>query len=233
MSERHPAPEPRLDDETGFLSAVRRDPADDTARLIYADWLDERGDPAGRARSDFLRLELRLAARPERGLNRARWLHELRTLAAGLDPAWLRTVSHPALEACRVAFEFECPRRWDRLTPTADEDRRFCESCRRHVHYCATLDQAREHARRGDCVAVSLALVRRPDDLLPPARGAVTGGPHVTIGSVLAGRLVAPARVADPGPEVADRPPEPPRTPPRRDRGRNRNLQRENWEEQE
>ncbi len=174
-----------MDDEAGFLRTLLDNPADDTGRLAYADWLDERCDPAGRAKSDFLRLELRLAARPERGLNRARWLHKLQTLAAALDPAWLRTVSHPALEACRVAFEFECPQRWDRLTPTADENRRHCASCDRHVQYCATLDEAREHARRGDCVAVSLALARRPNDLLPPPDMLRPGGSSFTIGSVM------------------------------------------------
>ena len=30
-------------EETGFLAAIRDSPDDDTARLVYADWLDERG----------------------------------------------------------------------------------------------------------------------------------------------------------------------------------------------
>jgi uncharacterized protein (TIGR02996 family) len=41
-----------VDDEEGFLLAIAADPTDDTARLVYADWLEERGDP----RADYLRL---------------------------------------------------------------------------------------------------------------------------------------------------------------------------------
>jgi uncharacterized protein (TIGR02996 family) len=32
--------------EMSFLAAIRANPADDTARLVYSDWLDERGDHA-------------------------------------------------------------------------------------------------------------------------------------------------------------------------------------------
>jgi uncharacterized protein (TIGR02996 family) len=31
--------------ETGFIQALAADPEDDTTRLVYADWLEERGDP--------------------------------------------------------------------------------------------------------------------------------------------------------------------------------------------
>src|SRR4051794_11768320 len=34
-------------DEPAFLRAILNDPTDDLARLGYADWLDERGDPRG------------------------------------------------------------------------------------------------------------------------------------------------------------------------------------------
>jgi uncharacterized protein (TIGR02996 family) len=47
---RHPAfPDPaaRLPGEADLLAGVVANPADDTARLVYADWLQERGDPRG------------------------------------------------------------------------------------------------------------------------------------------------------------------------------------------
>lgn len=40
------------DTETAFLAAIRANPADDTTRLVYADWLDERDDP----RAEYVRL---------------------------------------------------------------------------------------------------------------------------------------------------------------------------------
>jgi len=39
-------------DEAGFLKTISDNPADEAARLVYADWLDERGDP----RAAFARL---------------------------------------------------------------------------------------------------------------------------------------------------------------------------------
>src|SRR3954447_24714388 len=47
-----PGPPPRPPEEQGFLDAIRRSPDDEAARLIFADWLEERGDPLG----EFIRL---------------------------------------------------------------------------------------------------------------------------------------------------------------------------------
>ena len=41
-----------------FLRAICADPEDDTVRLVYADWLDENGDPD---RAEFVRLQIRRA----------------------------------------------------------------------------------------------------------------------------------------------------------------------------
>ncbi|WP_166819878.1 TIGR02996 domain-containing protein [Thalassoroseus pseudoceratinae] len=41
-----------------FLQAVLDEPEDDLARLVYADWLDEQGDPRG----EFIRVQVELAA---------------------------------------------------------------------------------------------------------------------------------------------------------------------------
>src|SRR5580704_11727592 len=40
-----------------FLQAILDDPDDDAPRLIYADWLEERGDPRG----EFIRVQCELA----------------------------------------------------------------------------------------------------------------------------------------------------------------------------
>src|SRR5437763_15011358 len=40
-----------------FLSAIREQPDDDGPRLVYADWLDDRGDPRG----EFIRVQCDLA----------------------------------------------------------------------------------------------------------------------------------------------------------------------------
>src|SRR5690242_19351884 len=75
-----------------FLDDILAHPDDDVPRLVYADWLDEHGEPA---RAEFIRVQVRLAALPEgadecpelgrreRQLlreHRERWLEPLRGL---------------------------------------------------------------------------------------------------------------------------------------------------------
>jgi uncharacterized protein (TIGR02996 family) len=45
-----------MSDRLAFLRAIRARPDDDTARLAFADWLDERGDPLG----EFVRVQMEL-----------------------------------------------------------------------------------------------------------------------------------------------------------------------------
>jgi uncharacterized protein (TIGR02996 family) len=150
-----------MHDEDCFLAVIRTTPADDTTRLVYADWLDEHDDPICKTKAAFIRLEIRMAEAPEQNLNRVQMVRELETLAEQIDPGWLATVSHPKLDACRMQFEFECPARWDRLKPTDDPKTRFCDTCKKNVHYCDTLQEAQAHAANGHCVALTVVLARR------------------------------------------------------------------------
>jgi uncharacterized protein (TIGR02996 family) len=45
----------------GFLDAIRADPEDEAARLIFADWLEEQGDPDLSAHAELLRVQCELA----------------------------------------------------------------------------------------------------------------------------------------------------------------------------
>ena len=45
-----------MTERLAFLRAIRAHPDDDTARLVFADWLDERGDPLG----EFIRVQIEL-----------------------------------------------------------------------------------------------------------------------------------------------------------------------------
>ena len=47
-------------DEEHFLQAISASPDDNLVRLVYADWLDERGDP----RAEFVRLQVELRQLP-------------------------------------------------------------------------------------------------------------------------------------------------------------------------
>src|SRR5437763_14201269 len=50
-----------MTDRAAFLAAIAAAPADDLPRLVFADWLDEHGDPD---RAEFIRLQC-AAARGE------------------------------------------------------------------------------------------------------------------------------------------------------------------------
>jgi uncharacterized protein (TIGR02996 family) len=70
----------------GFRQAIGEDPRDDAVRLIYADWLDENGDPE---RAEFIRVQCEL---PRLGKNHPRRaglvLREQELLQAHLDEWW-------------------------------------------------------------------------------------------------------------------------------------------------
>src|SRR5262245_55379643 len=106
-----------MHDEDGFLAVLRQTPADDTARLVYADWLDEQDDSTPRLKAGFIRLELRIANEPLDDFTSL--LVQLQQLAAQLDPDWLVFVSRPRIENCELRTDRECPTLWSRLAPTA------------------------------------------------------------------------------------------------------------------
>jgi uncharacterized protein (TIGR02996 family) len=81
-----------MSDREAFLNAIAANPADDTARLAFADWLDEHDDPV---RAEFIRVQIELgyadrkdsqhaelAAREKELLDahRAQWLGPLETV---------------------------------------------------------------------------------------------------------------------------------------------------------
>jgi uncharacterized protein (TIGR02996 family) len=75
-------------DEDGFLTAIRADLEDEAVRLVYADWLEERGDPRG----DFLRLHLALKSLSPDHVDRVSGEEELSRLRKHADPGWLAVV---------------------------------------------------------------------------------------------------------------------------------------------
>ena len=67
-----------------FLQRIRAYPDEDTPRLIFADWLDEEGDPRGQ----FIRVQLALAALPVDDPDRARLVVAERDLLAAHRDEW-------------------------------------------------------------------------------------------------------------------------------------------------
>ena len=68
-----------MTDDTDFLRAIQENPEDDRARLLYADWLEQRGD----IRGEYLRLDCQLAHITVR----------LAQLRKQIDQTWLESVT--------------------------------------------------------------------------------------------------------------------------------------------
>ena len=187
-------------DEWAFLEEIRSGPDDETPRMVYADWLEARGD----ARADYLRLEQWLPRLEPGSEDRLDAQRRLRDLAQRLPAAWVASVARVPIENCErqaLRFKFQCPMKWEQLRPTDDAGVRVCEVCREQVYYCDSIDAARGHASRGRCVAVDASVVRGDNDLEPPM---------VEMVDMLLGEVVAYEDEADPA-----------RRPTRRQRGRN------------
>src|SRR5262245_23250360 len=168
--------EAAMHDEDDFLRKLLENPADDTTRMVYADWLDERDDSESKAKAKFLRVTVRLMGPIQRHGWRSARKKELQRLAATLPTDWLAVVSRVRVENCAakraedmqrevpMLTVYVCDKRWDEMHATADVAVRFCERCERNVHYCDTILVARDHAQQGHCIAVDLGIIRRDND---------------------------------------------------------------------
>jgi uncharacterized protein (TIGR02996 family) len=77
-----------MTDDEAFIRVILDSPGDEAPRLVYADWLEERGDP----RSAYLRAEREAVKTGDTS--------ELAKLAVGLDPVWVARVTLPPLGVC-------------------------------------------------------------------------------------------------------------------------------------
>jgi uncharacterized protein (TIGR02996 family) len=84
-----------MSDESALLAAIREHPLEDAPRLVYADWLDERGGEANSARAEFIRAQCESA------------------LLAAFDPRYaaLRVREKELLRAWRKGWVAHLPRR--------------------------------------------------------------------------------------------------------------------------
>ncbi|MCI0705788.1 MAG: TIGR02996 domain-containing protein [Planctomycetia bacterium] len=149
------------DDDKTFLRAILANPAELSAWLVYADWLDEHNDP----RAEFIRLEVRRTLLANNDPERTEIEYTLREVRKHLDPNWVTIFDRPPIENCSPKFPFKCPKQWENLLATEENTVRHCPICAKQVHYCSTIAEAREIADEGHCVAVSLAVFRYPGDL--------------------------------------------------------------------
>ncbi len=88
-----------MENDDALLRAVLASPDDAALRGVYADWLEERGDPRG----EFLRVSQLLAPLPYKDNRRGPLLARLEELRRVIDPAW-RALVELRLPADLVEF---------------------------------------------------------------------------------------------------------------------------------
>jgi uncharacterized protein (TIGR02996 family) len=94
-----------MERDDGFVGAILTDPSDEAVQLVYADWLDERGDPRG----EFLRLR----AEWNRGWAGSRQppaelASRMEELRAAIDPVWVALLDTLGVPSEPAKLWFEC-----------------------------------------------------------------------------------------------------------------------------
>lgn len=151
-------------DEAAFIRTILADPRDPTPRLVYADWLEERGDPQSVSRAEYLRAECGLDNLPTGDPRRRKLQGRLLQLRKVVGDDWWRDLDWAKVEIC-VEFTYRCPQRWDALLPMSDPNVRHCSTCERDVHYCRDTREALRFADAGECVALDSRQARLPLEL--------------------------------------------------------------------
>jgi uncharacterized protein (TIGR02996 family) len=149
-----------MPDDFGLLQSVQANPDELAARLIYADWLEERGD----IRADFLRLHLALKSLPPDHVHRVSGEQELSNLRKQIDCEWLAVVEpehanlrDPYQPGCRCfdagyadqeSFDSDYRPKWPEMEFHADTQDTECRAWQRMLELIeeAAADERQEFA---------------------------------------------------------------------------------------
>ena len=132
--------------EQALLDAIGS--GDEDSQLIYADWLEGRGDLT---RAEIVR---------RHGNGRHVSIPFLELLI-GSAVAWRVRILRPPIEGCKRQ---DCPGEWGAVAHGTRDDLRSCATCARAVRYCTDISQARAEIDHGAVVIDPLA-VRWSGDL--------------------------------------------------------------------
>jgi len=134
------------------LVAVLRDrPGDAGARMVYADWLEQRGELA---KANYVRAAT--GVRDEHGdqhISR----DAIAMILATSDTAWRAVVGRERVTCKR----YDCPGTWDAFaSDPSDPFRRTCRVCANNVRYCADLVAMTACLDHGEPAVLDLAASR-------------------------------------------------------------------------
>lgn len=144
------------------LESATDELADDQARLVTADQLEE----AGRHdEAQWLRLEGHVRSAEGSSLEPLR--ATLEPLSAALGKAKVAPLARGPIERCPLACGGTCPGRWERLLLTADVAARRCSTCGVEVLFELTVAAAWQRVLDGHTVVVDASAPRTFGDLTP------------------------------------------------------------------
>ena len=128
--------------EQAFLATIQNDPQDPSVRLVFADWLEERGD----LRGEFLRLDCLLSSHSEQSLVE-RHQARLDCLRWDVDTDWLLAIGilykpPGRCEWCGNRIECEYDDREPFFDNPADDYRKYVRHLYRH--YCCLCLQTKD-----------------------------------------------------------------------------------------
>lgn len=92
-----------MTDDESFIRAIIAAPGDDAPRLVYADWLDERGSPRGA----YLRREVEVFRQPRTGPEFRAVVNALMESASDLHAIWVDRVSRPPVGICSDVIRYD------------------------------------------------------------------------------------------------------------------------------
>jgi uncharacterized protein (TIGR02996 family) len=177
--------------EAALLAALRANTDDSATREVYADWLEQHGYAT---RAGFLREE-----------GGEHFEDSLRATADPGDAAWRAAISRPPISRCGVRFGFECTKRWDALTRTADDQVRHCGACDKQVFFVTSIEEAELRGEDHQCIAIDAAIAR--GEALATWDRASRPERYIRMG------MVAPRLPGEEAPVPAPPPPPPPAKP--------------------
>ncbi len=160
--------------ERAFLRGIAAAPRDVACRLVYADWLEDRGrhDCAELVRSELTLLDIEEGDPREPVLR-----HRVKALTPLVSVEMRRAISRGPIEGCDELGS--CAQSWDALRATADPCARRCVVCDRDVLYASSVAEAIERVAVGTPVVVDAAVARTPGDLVVATP--MQGGAHVPL----------------------------------------------------
>ncbi|HEY5935088.1 MAG TPA: TIGR02996 domain-containing protein [Kofleriaceae bacterium] len=133
-------------DEMRFVDQINASPDDFPLRVVYADWLEQRGDLR---KAELVRL---MSVSPRENSPE---FDRLRELAAPEPDDWIAILTRTSIVGCEQVRARSCSQRWESLASTDRLRVRWCRECDHEVTFCASLDTVVHHSSLMNRVAYS------------------------------------------------------------------------------